>query len=100
MFDLFANSAIRMACRLKAQSISSSNTASRPENSSNHAAIERYLLEKDSYREFLVNGPQDDTPDCQPQKEDAQVCKQRQGIADSNGIQTQGMPHVSQIYFH
>lgn len=102
-----ANSAMFMACSHKSHSISSIDTATRPGSSRNHAAVERYLLEKDSYKEFLVNGPKDNTPTCQPQKPDNQGFEQRQKHADSNGVQTQGMlwypqkpvtnPHVENL---
>lgn len=83
----------------KSHSISSIDTATRPGSSRNHAAVERYLLEKDSYKEFLVNGPKDNTPTCQPQKPDNQGFEQRQKHADSNGVQTQdeGLVSVTQL---
>lgn len=86
-----ANSGMFMACSHKSHSISSIDTATRPGSSRNHAAVERYLLEKDSYKEFLVNGPKDNTPTCQRQKPDDQGFEQSQKHVDSNGVPTQGM---------
>lgn len=86
-----ANSGMFMACSHKPHSISSIDTATRPGSSRNHAAVERYLLEKDSYKEFLVNGPKDNRPTCQRQKPDDQGFEQSQKHVDSNDVRTQGM---------
>lgn len=77
-----------VARRHKAQSVSSTGTASRSGGSLNDAAVERYLREKDAYQKFLVNGPRDDTSTCQPPKQQTQSFEQRQRNADNKGAQT------------
>lgn len=72
--------------RQKSQSLSSGDTGSRSKGPQNNAAIDRYVREKDGYKEFLVNGPRDSPTGGQPGTQDMQELNQPEKHTSSKVI--------------